>query len=408
MSQGLLFAPLLDGLRMVGIRVAVSEWLALMEALAKGALPPSLDGLYYVGRALLVKDEALFDDWDQVFVAVYGDGHNKTPLSDALLAWLERRAKPPQLSPDVIAAMQKLSLDRVLEAFRDRLREQREEHNGGSRWIGTGGTSPFGHSGFHPSGIRVGGGGQHRQALQVAGARQFRQYRADRILDTRSLAVALKKLRKLSREHGEPELDIDETIERTSQCGGELDIILRPPRKNQARVLLLLDVGGSMDPYAPMVERLFSAAARIDHWRRFAAYSFHNCPYDRLTTTGQDAESVPTHDVLSSWPRDTHVVFVGDASMAPSELTEPFGAIDYEHMNQTPGLAWLGHFRDRFSRCVWLNPLPPRWWGAWSLRTIGDMFSMFPLTVDGVEQAVEKLRKPGPSADRRVVNRRGV
>ena len=238
------------------------------------------------------------------------------------------------------------------------------------------------------------GGG--RSAVQIATARRFRDYRSDLVLDTRTIAVALRKLRRLTREEGEPELDLDESIDATCRNAGELTLEFRPPRRNQARVLLLMDVGGSMDPYAQLVSRLFSAASGLNHWRRFEARSFHNCPYETLFSRIWGDEGVPTGDILRDRPRETFLIIVGDASMAPSELLDRYGAIDYWHRNETPGLVWLHRLRTRFQRAVWLNPMPPRWWRGSSTDLIGQLFPMFPLTLDGLEDAISSLLRAKP------------
>ncbi len=402
-AAGPLFAELFYGLRQAGVQVGLGEWMTLMRALASGTVRPELTDFYYVARAVLVKSETQFDTWDQVFAAVFGGAEMPTKLARELLDWLADPIARLQLSPEELAAMERLPLERLRALFEQRLREQRERHDGGDRWVGTGGRSPFGHGGANPAGVRVGGAGGGRSAIQVAMARQFAAYRDDRVLDTRALAVALKKLRRLERKHGEPELDIDETIAATGRNAGELELVLRPPRKNQARVLLLMDVGGSMDPYIDVVERLFSAASGLGHWRKFEALSFHNCPYETLFPKEYGDDAVPTADVLRERPAETFLIFVGDASMAPSELTHAGGAIYYWHSNGTPGIEWLHRLRSRFHRAVWLNPMPPRWWGGWSTRVIRQLYPMFPLTVRGLEDAVNHLVRgrdsPAPALD---------
>jgi uncharacterized protein with von Willebrand factor type A (vWA) domain len=389
----LLFGEFFFGLRDAGVRVGLSEWMALMQALAEGYVRPDLTDFYHVARALLVKHEAAFDLYDQVFAAVFADGAMPTGLADELLRWLEDPKPPPTLSPEELEALDALPLDKLRELFEQRLQEQTERHDGGNRWIGTGGTSPFGHGGRNPAGVRVGGGGGGRSAIQVASERRFRDYRSDRILDTRDMAVALKKLRRLTRHEGEPELDVDESIDETSKNAGELSLIFRPPRRNEARVLLLMDVGGSMDPYAHLVERLFSAASGLNHWRKFEAFAFHNCPYEKLYSSMWGGEGVPTVDVLRDRPEETFLIMVGDASMAPSELTSQNGAIDYYHRNDTPGLVWLHRLRSRFRRAVWLNPMPETWWRGYSIELIASVFPMFPLSLEGLDRSVDALVK---------------
>ncbi len=394
--RALLFGELFYGLRQAGIEASLSEWMALMEALSKGVVRPNLDDFYRVSRAILVKDEGRYDTWDQVFEAVFGSGDLPTALAEELLSWLEDPIAPPQISPEELAALEKLPLEKLRELFEQRLREQQERHDGGSHWIGTGGTSPFGHGGRNPAGVRVGGRGGGRSAVQIAHLRRFRDYRSDRVLDTRAIGVALRKLRRLSRAEGRPELDLPETIDATCRDAGELNLVFRPPRRNQAKVLLLLDVGGSMDPYARLVESLFSAASQLNHWKKFKHFSFHNCVYERLWTSMYGNDFELTADVLRDTPKDTFCILVGDASMGPSELTARYGAIEYSHHNETPGLVWLHRLRSHFTRSVWLNPMPKRWWAGFSVNLISRLYPMFPLTIEGIGEAVDCLLKHRP------------
>ncbi len=402
------FGRIFFGLREAGVRVTPVEWMTLCEALASGAIEPDLAAFHAVGRAILIKHEAHFDTWDQVFTAVFGEGEMPVKLSEELLDWLETPIARPNLSPEELAALEQLDLDELRRRFLERLEEQTERHDGGNRWIGTGGTSPFGHSGVHPGGIRVGGEGGNRSAAQVAAMRRFRDYRSDRVLDTRQLAVALRKLRRLSRVEGDPELDIDATIDRTGKNAGELELAFQPPRKNQARVLLLMDVGGSMTPFSRLVETLFSAASGLNHWRRFESFFFHNCVYSRLFRSMNSGEVESTAELLLDRPRETFLIIVGDASMAPSELLSANGAIDWFERSETPGLVWLHRLRTHFSRCVWLNPMPPEHWRGYTVELVARLFPMYPLTVAGLGDAVEHLVKKGapeppPDLDPRIL-----
>lgn len=394
--RSLLFGEFFFGLRRAGLKVGMSEWMVLMGALDRGVVPPNLTEFYHVSRSLLVKHEALFDLFDQVFVAVFKDGEMPSSLADELMSWLENPKPLPELSPEQLEALEALPMDKLRELFEERLKEQTERHDGGSRWIGTGGTSPFGHGGMNPAGVRVGGAGGGRSAVQIASERRFRDYRNDQVLDTRSMAVALKKLKRLSRQDGVPELDVEQSIDETCRNAGDLTLVFEPPRKNQARVLLLMDVGGSMDPHSAQVERLFSAANGLGHWRQFDALCFHNCPYETLWSSMWRGDGRPTADILSDLSPETFLVIVGDASMAPTELTARWGAIDYWHRNETPGLVWLHRLRKRFPRAVWLNPLPRRWWQGYSTALIQKLFPMFTLTIHGLEDAVDSLLKGAP------------
>lgn len=391
MSSRLLFGELFFALRGAGISVALTEWMALMKALAVGAVGPDFTAFYQVTRALLVKSESQFDLFDQVFTAVFGDGKLlPTKLSDELMEWLDSPFARRELTPEELAALEQLPLDKLRELFEQRMREQDERHDGGTRWIGTGGASPFGNGGQHPSGMRVGGGGQHT-AIQIATARRFRDYRNDRVLDTRAVAVALKRLRRLSRTDGPLELDVPESVDKTSRNAGELDLAFRPPRTNEARVILLMDSGGSMDPHTRTVEALFSAASALHHWKSFEAYTFHNCPYHAVYSSIWGREGIATAELLENRKRQTFLILVGDATMAPSELTSKYGAIDYYDQSETPGIVWLHRLRSHFPRSVWLNPLRREWWKGWTCQVIGQVYPMFPLTLGGLDDAIEVL-----------------
>ena len=390
------FAELFLGLRAQGLKVGLSEWMALMEALRAGVVEPELTDFYFVARALLVKSEAHHDTFDLVFAAVFGGKKQLVEEVRALLEWL-RDPLERALTDEMIAGLERLSLDELRRRFEQRLREQTERHDGGDRWIGTGGTSPFGHGGAHPSGVRVGGGGGQRSAVQIATAREFAAYRHDRVLDTRAMAVALKRLRRLERRTGELELDVDETIDRTSRNAGELELALVPPRRNEARVVLLMDVGGSFDPFSHLVEQLFSAASGLNHWRRLETYAFHNCVYERLEPGRRGVDdAILTADLLRDRPPETFLIVVGDAYMAPTELMDPWGAIHYYNHLKTPGMVWLHRLRARFPRAVWLNPIPETGWRGWTIQLIGRVFPMFPLTVAGIEAAVARLARGEP------------
>ncbi|MEM6368413.1 MAG: VWA containing CoxE family protein [Myxococcota bacterium] len=389
------FGDLFYGLREAGLKVTPGDWLGLMKALEEGAIRPDFVDFHRISRALLVKNEAQFDLFDQVFSAVFGSAEMPRPALEAVLAWLED-PKRFDLDPAKLAELEALPLDELRKAFEERLREQKERHDGGSRWVGTGGTSPYGHGGRNPAGIRVGGVGGQRSAIQVASARHFRPYRHDRALDARSMAVALKKLRRLSRDHAELELDVEESIDRTARSA-ELELHFAPPRKNEARVVLMMDVGGTMDPHAHRVEQLFTAAHQLQHWKRFEAYSFHNCVYESLEPARAVDEGIDTLELIRNRPRKTFLIIVGDASMAPTELLDVFGANFYFHQNRTPGLVWLHRLRRQFPRSVWLNPLRPQWWGGFTTRVIREIFDMYPLTIQGIQDAVDRLlRRPDP------------
>lgn len=392
----LLFGDFFYALREAGLKVGLSEWNMLLSALRDGLIEPSLDDFYWVGRSILVKRETHFDLWDRVFLTVFaggGAGLTEQQLSH-LMEWLRDPKKPPTLSPE---QMQQLGLEQLQKLFEQRLKEQKERHDGGNRWIGTGGTSPLGHSGFSPGGMRVGGGGGGKSASQVAFERRFRDYADDRVLDTRQLQVALKRLRRLSRRDADLELDVDDSIDKTCKNAGELELVFNPPRKNQAKVVLLMDSGGSMDPFTDMVEQLFSAASQLNHWKKLEAFTFHNCVYEKIYTRIAEEKGILTANFLRDRPKDTYLIMVGDALMASSELTEKYGAIQYSHQNTVPGIVWLHRLRRHFERCVWLNPIEERHWSGWTIRLIAQVFPMFPLSLRGLDRAVDHLLRGTPA-----------
>lgn len=379
-------------MRARGIPVSQTEWLVLMQALLLGLENTSLLRFYHLCRATCVKTEAYFDAYDQCFAEYFRGASPKELVLDALLNWLEDPNPLRDLSPDEIAMLKAMNLEELRAQFEERLREQQERHDGGNRWIGTGGTSPFGRGGVHPSGIRVGGGSGARSAVQVAADRRFRNLRHDLVLDVRQIGVALRKLRLFAREGCPDELDLEETIDQTARNAGEIDLVFRPERKNRVRFLLLMDVGGSMTPYARVSERLFSAAHQSTHFKAFKHYYFHNCPYETLYTDIWQREGIETTRLLENLDRNWFCVIVGDAAMAPYELSHVGGSINYFHHNTNSGLDWLARIADRFPRVVWLNPEPKNYWGLHSTVMIRELFAMFPLTLDGLDEAIAFLK----------------
>lgn len=391
-----MFLGFLFHLRARGLAVTVTEWLTLMRALAEGHSRADLSHFYHLARALLIKRETQYDLYDLAFAEYFRGLEQQFDLSEELLEWLADPALPRQLTDEEKAALAALDLDELREQFEERLKEQKERHDGGSRWVGTGGTSPFGHSGTNPAGVRVGGTGGGRSAVQIATERRFRNLRTDRVLDTRQIGVALRRLRRLAKEGLEEELDLEATIDTSAQNGGEIELVFGPERKNRTKLLLLMDVGGSMDPHTRLCERLFSAAHAASHFKAFESRLFHNCPYEYLFTDIYYRKGEPTHEVLKRLDRTWSVVFVGDAWMSPYELTHVGGAIDLFHQNKRTGLAWLEAFRDKCPNSVWLNPEPKRIWGSPSIRIVRQVFPMFELTLDGLKTAVDVLggRRP--------------
>lgn len=387
-----MFTEFLYHLRGAGLCVSLTEWMTLMEALVRGHARSSLTGFYHLGRSVLVKKESQFDLYDRAFASHFHGIEEHFDLDDELLQWLANPALPRLLSPEQLERLQAWDLDKLREAFEQRMREQKERHDGGGHWIGTGGTSPFGHGGFNPSGIRIGGPGGGRSAVQVAEDRRYRNLRSDRVLDTRQIGAALRRLRRLAREQGPEELDLDATIDKSARQGGEIDLVFAPPRANRIKLLLLMDVGGSMDPHVVVCERLFSAAHAANHFKKFEYFFFHNCIYERLYTDMTRFTGSSTERVLGQVDETWSVVLVGDAWMSPYELSHPGGAIYYGHHNRRPGMEWLRDVRSRCPKSVWLNPEPHRVWEAPSVRMIRQVFPMFPLTIDGITEAVDTLR----------------
>lgn len=277
--------------------------------------------------------------------------------------------------------------------FERLLEEQKERHDGGKKWIGTGGASPFGHSGEARRGFRVGGQGRGRSAIKTADARAYRNYRRDLTLDVRQMAVALRKLRAFAREGGEQELDLEGTIDATAKNAGELEVVVRPPRRPSTRVILLMDVGGSMDPYAHLVSRLFTAASRSTHFKELRCYYFHNCVYGHVYKTEGFRDRVRVRDLMAQCGPHYKLIVVGDALMAPYELLQASTSQDLGDDRGLEGIGWLKLFVEHFRRCAWLNPEPARFWEANTIEYIRQVFPMFPLTLEGLGEAVGHLTR---------------
>lgn len=378
-------------LRAHGLKVSPTEWLSLMEAVARGFDRANLQTFYGLARSLLVKREGHYDAFDRAFAAAFEGVDRAAPITDELLAWLDQPIPMKDLSADEIAQLKAMDLETLREQLLQRLKEQKERHDGGSHWVGTGGTSPFGQGGRNPQGVKVGdAGGGGRSAVALAGERRYQNLRSDRVLDTRSIGAALRKLRKLAREQGPEELDVDESIDRSAR-EAEIELVFRPPKKNRVKLLLLFDVGGSMDPYAQLCERLFSAAHQASHFAAKKTYFFHNCVYDRLYTDMQRNIGVPTADVLKDIDATWTVVFVGDAWMSPHELHGDGNYFSYGK-SSTPGIEWLRRFATKAKAVAWLNPERPHIWGAPTVRDVRRVIPMFELTLDGLDRAVDHLR----------------
>ena len=377
-------------LRQNKVPVSLVEWMTLMEALAKGHIK-NLDDFYFLARAILVKSEAYYDQYDVAFQQYFQGVEAPEEIAGQVLDWLKDPLNRLFLNEEERAKFEGMDFDELIKELEERLKEQTEQHDGGGHWIGRGGTSPFGHSGYHPAGIRIGGQSGGRHAVQIAAERRFKNYRSDLTLDVRQIGMALKKLRQLRRTGLEDELDLEGTIKATAKNAGDLDFIWQRSRKNTVKLLLLMDVGGSMEPFAKLCSQLFSAAHSSTHFRDFQYYYFHNCIYDYLYQDVERVDAVSTLHLLHTLESDYKVLLVGDARMGPWELTERYGAINYYERNEIPGILWLKRIRDHFSHCVWLNPDDPRFWIHPTVQIIGKLFPMYSLTLGGLEQAVGKL-----------------
>ena len=395
-----MFEDFLYLLRRDGLKVSMTEWMALMEALDKGLHESSFTGFYHLCRSLLVKSEADFDRFDRCFLEYFKDVPFQQEVSQELLDWLDKPDVPLGMYDEQQAELNELlSYDEIEAMFQERMNEQREQHNCGNYWVGTHGMSVFGNSGMSPKGIRVGGQSMYKRAFRVAGERRFRDFRGDNTLDTRQFQVALRHLRQFSGLVDLPptEFDVDNTIKETANNGGLLKVRYKRPRENTVKVLLLMDSGGSMDYYAQLCSALFQAVSKSGHFKDLKVYYFHNCIYTRLYT---DPRVDPRHAVQSEWvlsniPSDWKVIFVGDAQMAPYELTgRIYGGGANDPDSPKCGLDWLNRFKARYKNTIWLNPSERPGWGQYwaeTYDTIDRLFPMFPLTVDGLEEGMKKL-----------------
>lgn len=376
-----------------GLPVSIGEYLNLLEALNKKVTQFNVEEFYFLSKTILVKHEQFLDRYDLLF----GNYFNGIEISEAEKKeipsdWLQKEIDR-LFSEEEKAMIEKMGgLEKLMERLQQLLEEQKEKHQGGNKWIGTGGTSPFGNNGFNPEGVRIGGGGG-RTAVKIWEKRQFQNYAADVELNTRNIKLALKRLRILTREGIEDELDLHTTIEKTSRNGGYLDIEMQPAKKNRVKVLLFFDVGGSMDPYVELCEQLFSAAkSELKHLEFFY---FHNCVYESIWKDNnlRYTDRIPTFDILHKFNQDYRVIFVGDATMSPYELTALGGSV--EHYNDETGIAWLQRFVTKFPNIVWLNPSNEYYWdGVPTIKAIKEIFKdrMFPMTIDGLSKAMKTLK----------------
>lgn len=386
-----------EKLREFRVPVTLRELLDLQGALSQHLAFASIDDFYLLARTVMVKDEKFYDRFDQAFGNFF-EGLAYVPpewFSQAIPEdWLRKEIEK-NLSPEELAELEKRgSLDELLEELRQRLEEQKERHQGGNKWVGTGGTSPFGAYGAHPEGIRVGGQSRNKSAVKVWEKREFRNLDDSEALGSRNMQLALRRLRKFTREGRDDEFDLDGTISSTARNAGLLDIKMRPEEKNRIKVLIFFDIGGSMDPYISLSEELFSAAR--SEFKHMEYYYFHNFIYENVWKDNRRRwdERTSTWDVLNKYSSDYRVIFVGDAAMSPYEINSVGGSV--EHFNEEPGAVWMQRVLDHFKHVVWLNPEPKQYWegtlsNTWIRKMVDD--HMYPLTIEGLEGAMRFLSR---------------
>lgn len=390
-----MFLNLFTELRDAGVPVSIKEYLMLLEAMERGVAEYSVDNFYYLSRAALVKDERYLDRFDRVFGQVFKglEADGGLEAQDIPEDWLRRLAEK-HLSEEEKAQIEALGgFEKLMETLRKRLAEQEKRHQGGNKWIGTAGTSPFGAYGYNPEGIRIGQHeSRHRRAVKVWDKREFKNLADDVELGTRNIKVALRRLRRFAREGAATELDLADTIRSTAGNGGMLDIKMVPERHNAVKVLLFFDVGGSMDDHIRVCEELFSAARA--EFKHLEFYYFHNCLYESVWKDSRNRwkNKIPTMDVLRTYPDDYKVIIVGDATMSPYEIVYPGGSV--EHWNEEAGEVWMGRLLDKFHKAVWINPQPEGRWGYYESLKIMDRLMdgrMYPLTLHGIDNAMRAL-----------------
>ncbi|SIS70834.1 hypothetical protein SAMN05421759_102522 [Roseivivax lentus] len=394
-----MFVPFFEKLRDAGVPVSLREYLTFLEAMRAGLATYDPEGFYYLARSAMVKDERHIDRFDRAFAAAFS-GLEAISFEEMLEAvdlpedWL-RKMSEKHLSPEEMAEIEALGgFGKLMETLRERLKDQQGRHEGGSKWIGTGGTSPFGAYGYNPEGVRIGQNeSRHRRAVKVWDKREFREYDDSIEIGTRNIKVALKRLRKWARDGAAEELDLPGTIRATAEHGW-LDVKTRPERRNAVKVLLFLDVGGSMDDHVKVVEELFSAARA--EFKHLEHYYFHNCLYEGVWRDNRRRwdQQTPTHEVLRTYGSDYKCIFVGDASMSPYEVAIPGGA--NEHWNAEAGQTWLQRARDQWPDHLWINPVPEKYWAyTQSIGMIREIFEdrMVPMTLDGIDRGMRALAR---------------
>ncbi|WP_298819406.1 VWA domain-containing protein [uncultured Roseibium sp.] len=391
-----MFISFFSELKTAGVPVSLREYLTLMEALDNDLAEKSVEDFYYLARLCLVKDESNLDKFDRVFGQVFKglDLLSEVPTEDIPEEWLRRLAEK-HLSEEEKAQIEALGgFDKLMETLRERLKEQQKRHQGGNKWIGTAGTSPFGAYGYNPEGVRIGQHeSRHRRAVKVWDKRDFKDLDDNQLLGTRNIQVALKRLRNFARTGAADELDLDDTIRSTAHKG-LLDIKMRPERHNAVKVLLFFDIGGSMDDHIRICEELFSAAR--SEFKVMEHFYFHNCLYEYVWRENRrrHTERIPTMDVLHKYPADYKIIFVGDASMSPYEIAYPGGSV--EHWNEEAGATWMQRVTGLYKSAVWLNPVREEHWNyTHSIEMLNELMErrMFPMTVEGLSDAMKELAR---------------
>ncbi|MBY8965457.1 VWA domain-containing protein [Algiphilus sp. NNCM1] len=384
-------------MRDAGLKPSLSEFLMLLEAMSRRLVVFNVDDFYHLSRAALVKDESQFDRFDRAFAAYFEgvQAAGEELFGNIPEEWLRKMAEKHFSAEDMAKAQSLGGLDKLLETLKQRLEEQTERHEGGNKWIGTGGTSPFGHGGYNPEGVRIGGEGGQKKAAKVWEKREFANLDDRLELGTRNIKVALRRLRRFAREGAADQLDIDDTIRSTARNAGYLDLKMVPERHNAVKVLLFLDVGGSMDPHVRVCEELFSAAR--SEFKHLEYFYFHNFLYESVWKDNKRRhnERLSTFDVLHRFPPDYKVIFVGDAMMAPYEITHPGGSV--EHWNEEAGAVWMQRLMEVYERLIWLNPEPESQWeyshSVQITRQLIGADRMFPMTLEGLDAAMRRLSK---------------
>lgn len=388
---------LFNEMRAAKVPVSVRELLDLINALKHKVVFADMDEFYYVARAILVKDERHYDKFDRAFAAYFKGIENLDQHIEALIPdeWL-RREFERSLSDEERAQIESLGgLDKLIEAFKQRLEEQKGKHQGGNKWIGTGGTSPFGSGGYNPEGFRLGEDGKRQgKAVKVWDQREYKNLDDQVEIGTRNIKIALRRLRKFARQGAEDEFDLSGTIDHTARDGGLLNIQMRPERRNTVKLLILFDIGGSMDAHVKVCEELFSACKT--EFKHMEYYYFHNFIYESVWKNNlrRSSERTSTQDVLHKYGADYKVIFVSDAAMAPYEVTQAGGSV--EHWNEEPGYVWMQRFMQKFKKIIWINPYPKHTWDyTASTSIIRELIDdqMYPLTVEGLEQGMRYLAK---------------